>query len=101
MPDIVIRLSPRLLQNPDADLRYLLSDEIIAQGNGLLEDNGYDYATPISEGGSTDLLLFLSTDAPNDAIVIVHKVLATATICGNSDLARATTVTIEPSESLN
>jgi hypothetical protein len=43
MPTIAIRLDPDLLDNPDADLRYLIPDLIVAAGGGFAAGDGYDY----------------------------------------------------------
>jgi hypothetical protein len=43
MPTIAIRLDPDLLDNPDADLRYLIPDLIVAASGGCAADDGFDY----------------------------------------------------------
>jgi len=42
VPSIVIQLDPKLLVNPDADLRYLLPDLIVERSQGSIADDGYD-----------------------------------------------------------
>jgi len=41
--DVNITLDPAKLSNPDADLRYLVSDKVSAISGGRIYDNGYDY----------------------------------------------------------
>jgi hypothetical protein len=43
MPTIKVRLDPRKLDNPDADLRYALPDLIQEESFGEVKDDGYDY----------------------------------------------------------
>jgi hypothetical protein len=44
MPTIAIRLDPTKLDNPDLDIRYVLPDRLASESDGLLRDDGYDYA---------------------------------------------------------
>ena len=39
----VIRLNPRELTNPDADLRYVIPDLLQTGSAGRVQDNGFDY----------------------------------------------------------
>lgn len=43
MQTIVIKLYPTKLENPDLDLRYLLSEEIEKLSGGKVQEDGYDY----------------------------------------------------------
>ena len=43
MAHVVILLDPARLNNPDADLRYLLPDALVARAPKLLKDDAYDY----------------------------------------------------------
>jgi len=39
LPTIILQLDPAKLSNPDADLRYVLTDLLITRLNGLLHDD--------------------------------------------------------------
>jgi hypothetical protein len=70
MPTIVVRLDPRLLANPDADLRYLLPDLLVKRSAGIIRDDGYDYV-----GEGPFLLLFLQASELEPALACVRDVL--------------------------
>ncbi len=56
MARIVIRLDSQKLDNPDADIRYLLPRLLAERSGGAISDDGYDYVGPDSQ-----LILFLKT----------------------------------------
>ena len=58
MPTIVLRLDPRMFNNPDLDIRYLLPDLLAARSGGVITDDGYDYLHP--PDGPPFLILFLN-----------------------------------------
>jgi len=78
MSSIVVRLDPKLLENPDADLRYLLPDLLIERSAGLLVDDGYDY---LDDGR---MLLFLRTASLAAATEVVLHVIRNEELVGNS-----------------
>ncbi len=84
-PDIVIRLIPERLANPDADLRYDLPDLIQRLTNGAATDNGY--------GPNDEMYVFLRWDGAESTMAAVLRVLETERLHGN-DLAVAATVAV-------
>src|SRR5262249_30562971 len=89
MPTIYVRLDPRRLQNPDADIRYLLPDLIVEQSCGVVKDDGYDYV-----GDAPYLLLFLKADDVDQGKIWVLDVLEHEDVAGN-DLLAAAVVAVE------
>jgi hypothetical protein len=77
MPEIAIRLDPKDLENPNADLRYLLPDAIVSRTPTLLADDGYDY----DDAGR--MLVFLHTQQIDEAVAAVLKALAETELLGN------------------
>ncbi len=59
MTEIIIQLHPGRLSNPDLDIRYRLPSELekLAEGDLLIEDDGYDYS---DDGQSLDIFLKVS-----------------------------------------
>jgi hypothetical protein len=52
MTKLVVRLDPRRLDNPDADIRYLIPDMLAERSAGVISDDGYDYVGEQSRRGS-------------------------------------------------
>lgn len=80
MATIVIQLDPSRLANPDLDIRYQLPDMLIAQSDGQLSDDGYDY---VGDDSQPCLQLYLYADDAVAAIPTVIEVLKTEQILEN------------------
>ena len=78
VPSIVIRLDPRVLVNPDLDLRYLLPDRLVERSSGAAVDDGYDL---LPDGC---MLLFLRTEALGYVLPIVLDVIEREDLLGTS-----------------
>src|SRR5436305_1272890 len=78
MPTVVVRLDPRLLRNPDADLRYHLPDLLAERSGGVIRDDGYDY---VGEGPL--LVLFLKASELEPALACVLDVVQNARVLSN------------------
>ena len=76
--NIVITLDPQLLDNPDADLRYILPDYIQEKTEGALKDDGYDY-------GEGDVMqIFMSVrDGIEDPVSIAKTAISGIELLGN------------------
>lgn len=92
MEQILIRLDPRLLANPDADLRYELPDLLAARSNGAIADDGYDYV-----GEPSQLVLFLKVSDVELAIKCILDVVENERLLEN-DLRPAATVAVKTIE---
>lgn len=77
MPTITIRISPRALDNPDADIRYELPDLVVERSEGRMRSDGYDYED------DDVLAIFLATDDLDWAEPFVRQILDAATVLGN------------------
>jgi hypothetical protein len=86
---IVVRLNPEFLPNPELDIRYVLPDLLAERSGGLIQDDGYDYASD-----KRALLLFLKTDKLEDALSLLLDVIENVPVLGNK-LAPAATVAVE------
>lgn len=84
MPTIYVRLDPRNLDNPDADLRYALPDLITKESCGEVKDDGYDYV-----GEVPFLLLFMKADDIDQGLLCILSVLEHDTTLGNNFLQAA------------
>lgn len=89
METIVVRLDPRLLDNPDADLRYRLPDLLAERSGGVVTADGYDY---VGEGPL--LVLFLNASDLKPALACVLNVVQNTRVLDN-DLRPATVVAVE------
>lgn len=89
MATVVMRLDPRLLDNPDADIRYRLPDLLSERSAGVITDEGYDY---VDEGPL--LLLFLKALELGPALACVLDVVQNVRVLDN-DLRSAAVVAIE------
>lgn len=89
MATVVVRLDPRLLDNPDADIRYRLPDLLAEQSAGVIADDGYDYA-----GEGPLLILFLKASKLKAALTCVLDVVENVRVLGN-DLRPAAVVAVE------
>jgi hypothetical protein len=89
MPTICVRLDPRKLSNPDADLRYVLPDRIREESCGEVTDDGYDYI-----GDVPFLLLFMKADDIDQGLLWVLSVLEHDTTFGN-DFLQGAVVAVE------
>jgi hypothetical protein len=67
--------------NPDADLRYVLPDLLVARCDGIVSDDAYDYVDDGS--GNMLMLVFLQTDDPESAVSRVVDVLRAERVMGN------------------
>jgi hypothetical protein len=74
--NIVIKLDPKKLTNPDADIRYKLPEYLQDATNDLVKDDGYDYL----DDGS--LVLFLVGDEES-AVEIILRTLRNGPFLGN------------------
>lgn len=57
MTTILLKILPRLLANPDRDIRYVLPALIVERLEGRIQDDGYGYTLE-----EQALILFLTTD---------------------------------------
>jgi hypothetical protein len=89
MDRIVIRLDPQQLDNPDTDMRYVLSDLLSERSDGLIEDDGYDYV-----GNEPLLMLFFKTSQLEPALTCVVDVVENVRVLDN-DLRRGAVVAVE------
>ncbi len=89
MATVVMRLDPRLLDNPDADIRYQLPDLLAERSAGVITDNGYDYV-----GEVPLLVLFLKALELGSALACVLDVVQNVRVLDN-DLRQAAVVAIE------
>jgi hypothetical protein len=80
------------MDNPDADLRYVVPERLVEASNGILSADGYDY-----EAGSNAMLLFLSTGDVVAALPFVTNLLENEVIYGNR-LANAAKVGVSPDD---
>jgi hypothetical protein len=87
--NLVLRLDPQLLENPDLDIRYVLPDLLAQRSGGLISDDGYDYA-----GSGNVLLLFLRTTNLGPALACVLDVIQNVRVLEN-DLRRGVVVAIQ------
>ena len=90
MPTIYVRLDPRKLDNPDADLRYSLPDLICEESCGEVKDDGYDYV-----GDVPFLLLFLKAENIDRGLAWVLSVLEHDRTLQDDFLLRAAAVAVE------
>ena len=72
MGSIVIKLNPQKLINPDADIRYLISDKVEELTLGKVTGNGYDY---LDDEVSSMVIFFKSSD-PKEDIAFVLEILS-------------------------
>ncbi len=89
MTSIVIRIDPRLLDNPNADLRYVLPELLTARSDANIVSDGFDYV-----GDVPLMLLFVTTSDLPAAIACVLDVFKNERPLGN-DLRKGTIVAIE------
>jgi hypothetical protein len=78
MHTIVLRLDPRLMANPDLDIRYVLPDLLSERSAGVISDDGYDYV-----GDRPYLVLFLQATALEPAVVCVRDVIENVRVLDN------------------
>lgn len=89
MASIVLRLDPRRLDNPDADIRYVLPDLLAERSGGIVSDDGYDYV-----GEESLLVLFLKATDVKPAIAFILDVVQNVRVLEN-DLRPAVVVAVE------
>jgi hypothetical protein len=87
VPTIVLRIDPEQLDNPDADLRYKLTD-LLTERSAAITDDGYDYV-----GEQPLLVLFLKASKLEAALACVLDVVENERVLGN-DLQRAVVVAV-------
>lgn len=90
MPTIVIRIDPRLLEDPDLDLRYEIPDLLVARTGGALSDQGYDYEIEGEITGHEAMQIYLGSASPESVLPVIVEVLGNARLHGNDLLAAAT-----------
>ena len=78
MAEIVIRLNPGALLNPDLDLRYEIPDQLARRSGGVIVDDGYGY-----EPGTAALHLYFRTTNLALALSEVFAVLEKEVLIGN------------------
>ena len=86
MEGIAIQLDPDLLENPDADLRYVLPGLLRERSGGNIQEDGYDYAGP-----RDCMVVFLQVQDYEAALACILEVIAEVRVMGN-DLQRAAVV---------
>jgi hypothetical protein len=89
MATVVVRLDPRLLDNPDTDIRYRLPDLLAERSAGVITDDGYDY---VGEGPL--LVLFLKASDLKAALRCLLDVVENFRVLDN-DLRPAAVVPVE------
>ncbi len=89
MTTLVVRLDPRRLDNPDADIRYLLPDLLAQRSAGVICDDGYDYV-----GEAPLLVLFLKVSELEPALACVLDVVENVRVLDN-DLRPAAVVAVQ------
>ncbi len=77
MATLAIRLDPRLLDNPDADIRYRLPDLLAERSAGVISDDGYDYVGP-----QPLMVVFLKASQLKPVLVCVHDVIENVPVAG-------------------
>jgi hypothetical protein len=87
---IVLRLDPKRLSNPDADLRYVIPDRLAEKSNHAISDDGYDYGP----GEIPLMFIFLRAEALDRAVPQVIDLLVTERLLGN-DLTQGTVVAVQ------
>ncbi|QMV73271.1 hypothetical protein HS961_10775 [Comamonas piscis] len=92
MSSLLLRIDPRLLKNPDLDLRTQLVDRLSERSNGYITEDGYDY-----EDDTDAMLIFLCTGGLPTASHLVVHVLEHEEILGNC-LAGASTLGLSTTE---
>lgn len=70
MPRVAIRIDPRLLQNPDTDVRYELPDVIANSSGGSIRDDGYDYEA------DDVMVVYLDVGEREQAVALIERLLA-------------------------
>jgi hypothetical protein len=85
---VIVRLDPRVLDNPDADIRYCLPDVLAERSAGLITDDGYDYI-----GDGPLLVLFLKASDLKPALECVLDVVQNVRVLDN-DLRSATVIAV-------
>ncbi len=93
MANIVLKLKPDDLENPDLDIRYKLPDLIAKKSGELIRDDGYDYADD-----SDALLLFLVTEDLAAALPIVMGIIENEVVLENPLGGAVTVATQEADE---
>jgi hypothetical protein len=86
---LVVRLDPRLLENPDADIRYRLPDLLAERSGGVISDDGYDYV-----GEPPLLVVFLKASKLKPALACILDVIENTRVLDN-DLRPAAVVAVE------
>src|SRR5262245_26361376 len=89
MATVIVCLDPRLLDNPDADIRYMLPDLLAERSVGIIADDGYDYV-----GDAPLLVVFLKVSELKRALACVLNVVENVRLLDN-DLRPAAVVTVE------
>jgi hypothetical protein len=92
MYTILFRLVPDHLNNPDLDIRYLLPDLLAARSDGIIKDDGYDYAS-----GSNHLHVFVTTTDIKSAMKCILDLIDNVRVLDN-DLRRGAAVAIKQAE---
>jgi hypothetical protein len=86
---IVVRIDPQLLENPDADIRYVLPDLLAERSSGIITDDGYDYM-----GETPLLMLYLQVSDLQLALACILDIVQHVRVLGNN-LEQAVVVAIK------
>jgi hypothetical protein len=92
MATIILKLHPEHLENPDADLRYIVPDILAERSEGVIWDSNisaFDYLE-----GTNEMVLYLEVMDVARASQVILETLAGERIMGN-DLLPGCTVAIE------
>lgn len=92
MATIILKLHPEHLENPDADLRYVVPDVLAERSGGVIADSNisaFDYLD-----GTNEMVLYLEVTDVARAAQVILETLAGERIMGN-DLRPGCTVGIE------
>ncbi len=79
MGSIAIKLNPSKLNNPDADLRYIIPEKIEELTNNVVTEDGYDYL----DDEENSMVIFLQSDNPQNDVMKVLEILKTEDFLGN------------------
>lgn len=76
---IALRINPQLLENPDADVRYLLPDLIVERSGDTVTEDGYDYV-----GTEPFLVVYFKTIELQSALACILDVVKNECVLGNN-----------------
>lgn len=75
---IVVRMDLQLLENPDANIRYVLPDLLADRSKGIITPDGYDYV-----GDTPFLMLYLKVSDLQSALSCILDVVKNVRVLDN------------------